>query len=260
MTRLMERGRHRCYLFPKVHLRLPTGRAWSSLHLPAWHALKLNPLRLEQLALAQHELLLLNHVVLLLVHHLRRQPLLVGHMLLLHLLVHQVKLHLLLLLLLLLIKELVVGDCFGALRSNAPRTELILNLLSLECASCEIVGLNLDTLVLRSYVHGLASGLELRCHDGLLGHALVHLAFVEDRLRVLVSFILVRHHQSHTTDFVGLQLIVLSLRLIVVLFHIDHLVASILLILFLFVLRHEVLEVRVWISVHSVFLSVYIFL
>lgn len=109
-----------------------------------------------------------------------------------HLLVHQVKLHLLLLL-----EELVVGHSFGALRSDSARAELVLNLLGLECTSSEIVRLDLGTLILSSNVHGLASRLEMCGHDGLLVHhrwLMNIMTFVKDRLSILVSFIIVGHH------------------------------------------------------------------
>ena len=163
-------------------------------------------------------------------------------------LIHQINLHLLLLL---RGEELVILDSFGALRSNTASTKLILNLLCLERASSQIISLKLRALILRSNVHGLDSRLQLICHDGrLMQHLrLIAVSFLLDRLRVLISIVLVGQHQGRIANFVGLKLVILTLSLFS--YNVNHLVSSIIIeIVFILVLRHDVLQVLYRIRVH----------
>ena len=119
-------------LLTEIELCLASGRTWSALGRLARHEELIGTthlLRIEHLLIGKHLLLLgIVHLLLLLLHHARVDPL--AHRSALHmLLVHQVDLHLLLLL-----EKSLLFDCcghrFGALWTYP--THLVLNLLGLE--------------------------------------------------------------------------------------------------------------------------------
>ena len=117
----------------------------------------------------------------------------------------------------------------------AHTSHLVLNLLCLETVVDVVDAVTLDELV-GSVVHHVGS-IIVR----LLSHAF------SSRLQVLVLKVqlLVRVLLLH---LIGYELVVLGLGLVIL--HVDDLIATVFLILFILVLRHHILEVRVLITVH----------
>ena len=152
-------------------------------------------------------------------------------LLLLLLLIHQVDLHLLLLHLQVGLLFSSCGHSFSTLRAHPViSTHVVLNLLGLETVA-RILHLDSARLMICVFLERLAHSSwidSLRCELLLC-----------NRLTVLV----VEAIGVHASNLIVLQLIVFGLCLIVL--HVDHFVAAVILVFLLVVRRHDVLEILV---------------